>query len=124
MKKKKEKKLNDRTTPDGKRVCIIWTRVSTKEQADNNLSLETQEKTCREYAKRNNIEVDRVMGQKNESAKIEGRGYNEMIRYVAYNKHINTILVFSYDRFSRAGADAIMTKAYLKSKGIMVISAT
>ena len=68
MKKKKEKKLNDRTTPDGKRVCIIWTRVSTKEQADNNLSLETQEKTCREYAKRNNIEVDRVMGQKNESA--------------------------------------------------------
>ena len=124
MKKKKDKGLNDRTTPEGKRVCVIWTRVSTKEQADNNLSLETQEKTCLEYAKRNNIEVVKVMGQKNESAKTEGKGYNEMISYVAHNKNINIILVYSYDRFSRAGADAIMTKAYLKSRGITVISAT
>ena len=124
MKKKKGKPLNDRTTPDGKRVCIIWTRVSTKEQADNNLSLETQEKTCRDYAKRNNFEVDKVLGKTNESAKTEGKGYQEMIRYVARNKHINTILVYSYDRFSRAGADAISTKAFLKSKGIYLISAT
>ena len=98
MKKKKDKGLNDRTTPEGKRVCVIWTRVSTKEQADNNLSLETQEKTCLEYAKRNNIEVVKVMGQKNESAKTEGKGYNEMISYVAHNKNINIILVYSYDR--------------------------
>ena len=118
------KGTNDRNTPAGKRVCVIWTRVSTKEQADNNLSLETQEKTCQDYARRNGIEVDRVMGQKNESAKTEGKGYQEMIAYVAKNKLVNTILVYSYDRFSRAGAEAIMTKAYLKSRGISVISAT
>lgn len=121
---KKKKGLNDRTTPDGSRVCVIWTRVSTKEQADNNLSLETQEKVCQDYAKRNGFEVDRVMGQKNESAKTEGKGYQEMITYVANHKRVNVILVYSYDRFSRAGAEAIMTKAYLKSKGISVISAT
>ena len=121
---KKKKGLNDRTTPDGSRVCVIWTRVSTKEQADNNLSLETQEKVCQDYATRNGFEVDRVMGQKNESAKTEGKGYQEMIAYVAKHKRVNAILVYSYDRFSRAGAEAIMTKAYLKSKGISVISAT
>ncbi len=38
--------------------------------------------------------------------------------------HINTILVYSYDRFSRAGAEAIVTKAYLKAKGVSVVSVT
>ena len=40
------------------------------------------------------------------------------------HRNINTILVYSYDRFSRAGAEAIVTKAYLKSKGISVVSVT
>ena len=30
--------------------CVIYTRASTKEQADNNLSLETQRKSCEQYA--------------------------------------------------------------------------
>lgn len=48
----------DRTGPQDQKVAVIWTRVSTKEQADNNLSLETQEKACRDYAERNGIEID------------------------------------------------------------------
>ena len=40
---------------DGK--AVIYTRVSTKEQAENNASLETQKKYCLEFAKRKNIEV-------------------------------------------------------------------
>ena len=64
------------------------------------------------------------MGQTNESAKVEGKLYEEMITYVSMNKRINIILVYSYDRFSRAGAEAIVTKAYLKTKGITVVSVT
>ena len=30
--------------------CVIYTRVSTKEQADNNLSLETQRRACQQYS--------------------------------------------------------------------------
>ena len=40
------------------------------------------------------------------------------------HRNINTILVYSFDRFSRAGAEAIVTKAYLKSKGVTVVSVT
>ena len=40
---------------DGK--AVIYTRVSTKEQAENNASLETQKKYCLEFAKRKNIET-------------------------------------------------------------------
>ena len=32
--------------------CVIYTRVSTKEQADNNLSLHTQRKACEQYAQK------------------------------------------------------------------------
>lgn len=47
-----------------------------------------------------------------------------MISEVAKDKEINIILVYSFDRFSRAGLEAAATKAYLKSKGIYVVSAT
>ena len=128
MGRKKRMKMKagkmDRTSPKEVKVAVIWTRVSTKEQADHNMSLETQEKACLEYAKRNNIEVDKIMGQTNESAKTEGKLYQEMITYVSMHRSINIILVYSYDRFSRAGAEAIVTKAYLKSKGITVVSVT
>lgn len=30
--------------------CVIYTRVSTKEQADNNMSLETQKRACEQFA--------------------------------------------------------------------------
>lgn len=121
--KKKNKPTADRTSGDQK-IAVIWTRVSTKEQALNNLSLETQRKACEEYALRNGILIDQVMGQTNESAKEEGKLYNEMITYVSMHKRVNVILVYSFDRFSRAGAEAIVTKAYLKTKGITVVSVT
>ena len=47
-----------------------------------------------------------------------------MISYVSSHRNINTILVYSFDRFSRAGAEAIVTKAFLKSKGVAVVSVT
>ena len=116
---------SDRTTPKGKKIAIIWTRVSTKEQADNNLSLDTQEKACREYAARNGIEIDCLLGGTNESAKeVEGKLFKQMLKYVAQHRHINTILVYSFDRFSRAGAEGIVAKAILKSKGVTVVSVT
>lgn len=87
-------------------MAVIWTRVSTKEQADNNLSLETQEKACRDYAERNGIEIDCIKGNTNESAKTEGKLFREMIAYVSLHKRVNTILVYSLDRFSRTGPEA------------------
>ncbi len=122
--KKRKNTTSNRTTPEGKKIAVIWTRVSTKEQADNNLSLDTQEKLCREYADHKGIEVDCLMGGTNESAKEEGKLFKEMVTYVVNHRRVNTILVYSFDRFSRAGAEGIATKAYLKRKGVTVISVT
>ena len=104
--------------------AVIWTRVSTKEQAENNNGLDVQKKECELYAKRNGIKILKYFGGTNESAKTEGKLYKEMIREVAKIKEVNIILVYSFDRFTRAGDEGILTKRYLKSKGIYVVSAT
>ncbi len=106
------------------KVAALWTRVSTERQEENNCSLETQERICREYAAKHGITIKKQYGGTHESAKTEGQLYRKMIAEVAADREINVILVYSFDRFSRAGYEAIMTKAYLKSKGIYVISAT
>ena len=106
------------------KVAALWTRVSTEKQEVHNCSLEAQKRICREYAESHGIRIKEEFGGTHESAKTEGKKYREMIAKVADDKEINIILVYSFDRFSRAGNEAIMTKAYLKSKGIYVVSAT
>lgn len=107
-----------------RKVAALWTRVSTERQENENYSLDNQKKICKEFAEKNGITIKREFGGRHESAKNEGKMYKDMIAEVARDKEINIILVYSFDRFSRAGYEAMMTKAYLKSKGIYVVSAT
>ncbi len=124
MKKKiKQQKVTKFSELENK-VAALWTRVSTERQEENNCSLETQGRICREYAAKHGITIKKQYGGTHESAKTEGQLYRQMIAEVAKDRDINVILVYSFDRFSRAGNEAIMTKAYLKTKGIYVISAT
>ena len=106
------------------KVAALWTRVSTEKQENENCSLENQKKICKEFAEANNITIKCEYGGTHESAKTEGEIYNDMIKAVSKDKEINIILVYSFDRFSRAGIEAMVTKAYLKAKGIYVVSAT
>ena len=122
--KKKNKKQVVKLKEIENKVAALWTRVSTERQEQNNCSLDTQKKICREYAEKNGITIKKEYGGTHESAKTEGEIYRSMLAEVARDKEINMILVYSFDRFSRAGAEAIFTKAYLKAKGIYVISAT
>lgn len=122
--KKKEKKAVVKYAKLENKVAALWTRVSTERQEENNCSLDTQERICREYAQSHGITIKKHFGGTHESAKTEGELYRKMIAEVARDKEINVILVYSFDRFSRTGTEAIMTKAYLKTKGIYVVSAT
>ena len=121
---KKKKVLVKEYSRLERKVAALWTRVSTEKQERNNCSLENQQRICKEYAERHGITIKKEFGGTHESAKTEGKMYREMIAEVARDKEINIILVYSFDRFSRAGEEAIMTKAFLKTQGIYVISAT
>ena len=72
-KKDFEKLFGLKTKTNNRKKAIIYTRVSTKEQADNNTSLTTQKKYCEEYAVKNGFEVVEYFGGTYESAKTDER---------------------------------------------------
>ena len=107
--------------------AVIYTRVSSKEQADKNLSLETQRRAIEEYAKRNNQTVVSYFGGTYESAKTDGR--KEFVRMLDFIKKskgkISHLLVYSLDRFSRTGGGAIKLATDLREKyGVSVFAIT
>jgi site-specific DNA recombinase len=106
--------------------CVIYTRVSTKEQADNNMSLETQKKSCEQYAKKNGYYISGYFGGTYESAKTDERKhFNTMLSFVKKSREkISHIIVYSVDRFSRSGANAIYIAEQLKKQGIAVFAVT
>jgi site-specific DNA recombinase len=105
---------------------IIYTRVSTKEQAENNLSLETQLKGCIEYAKKLEYNIVEKFGGTYESAQSDERKeFQKMIDFAKKSKEgISYIFVYSLERFSRTGGNAIWLSKQLRELGISIISVT
>ena len=105
-------------------TAVAYTRVSTKEQADNNQSLTTQSNHIHTYAQRQGIKIVEQFGGTYESARTDERKeFKQMMVYV--KKHnIGLILVYSFDRFSRSGANAVYITDQLKSNNVQVVSVT
>ncbi len=105
---------------------VIYTRVSTKEQADNNMSLDTQLKLCKQFANKNGYVVLESFGGTYESAKNDERKeFNKMLSFVKKSKEkISYIIVYSVDRFSRSGANAIYLKEQLRHQGVHILAVT
>ena len=125
IKKKKldEDKIIIRRLAQKEQVAVIWTRVSTAEQYNKNYSVENQRKACIEYYERNNIRIKKDdYGATNESAKVEGELFLNMIADILLDPEINRVVVYDFDRFSRNSVAGITTKAKLKKSGIIVSS--
>lgn len=116
---------HNKSTQRGKPYGVVYTRVSSQEQAENNSSLETQLKLCADCAKRKELSVKKYFGGTYESAKTDERKeFQEMLSYVRKDKDISCIIVYNYDRFSRTGPLAAMLSSELAKIGIRIISAT
>ncbi len=121
---KSQKQYCPPTQRDG-RYGVIYTRVSSQEQAENNGSLEVQKKYCEEYAQRQGITVKESFGGKFESAKTDGRKeFQRMLSFVRKTKDVSFIIVMNYDRFSRSGSAASQLSEDLQRVGITVKSVT
>lgn len=110
---------------EGRNKAVIYTRVSTKEQADNNASLSIQKKYCDLYASKLDLTVVEYFGGTHESAKSDERKeFQKMLAFVRRHKDIACIIVYSFDRFSRTGASGVYIVEQLNKRGIDVKSAT
>ena len=106
--------------------CVIYTRVSSKEQMDTNQSLEWQKKYCLDYAIKNKLDIKGYFGGTYESAKSDERKeFTRMLKFVKASKEkISFILVYSLDRFSRTGDSAIFIASELKKTGVNIMAVT
>ena len=102
--------------------AVIWTRVSTKYQEDNGGSLDSQKRTCEDFAARNGYAIYNYFGGKHESAKTPGKMVREMVQYVKKTPTISTVLVSEFDRFSRCSWQSIQMLQDMRQLGIIVIA--
>jgi site-specific DNA recombinase len=106
--------------------CIIYTRVSTKEQADTNMSLATQNKACNQYAEKYGYTVLKCFGQTYESATTddERKEFTAMLHFVKKSRErISYIIVYSLERFSR-NENSLWVTSQLRKLGVEIISVT
>lgn len=104
--------------------CVIYTRVSSREQADN-LSLATQLKGCTLYAEKMGYNIAATFGGTYESAETDERKqFTAMISFVKkFRGKISYILVYSLERFSRNDNSIWLTNE-LRRLGIEIVSVT
>jgi len=105
--------------------AVIYVRVSTKEQTEN-LSLPTQIRACEEYCRREGYEVLERFKEEGESAKTTDRTeLQNLLKYCRTNKgKVHFVIVYNLTRFAREKYDHFALRAFLKSLGISLRSAT
>ena len=86
--------------------CLIFARVSSKEQEDTGYSLDSQEKLLKEYAQKLNLKIEKVYRiSESASGKQVRTIFIEMLSFATKNK-IEVILCEKIDRLTRNPKDA------------------
>lgn len=108
-----------------KNSCVIYCRVSTREQVDT-MSLSSQERCCREFAQKNDMPIEKVFVEEGKSARTAKRPQlQEMSQYCFDNKdRIKAVVMYRLDRLMRDNFEYYTMKATLKSLGIRLVYAT
>ena len=103
--------------------AVIYARFSS--QGQNEQSIESQIRICREYAENQGYNVVKVYDDKARTGTNDSRpSFQQMIKDAASGT-FQYIIVYMFDRFARNRRDSIMYKEMLKQDyGIRVISAT
>lgn len=97
---------------------IYYGRVSTRDQRDNNDSLETQKKYCLEYANKNNIKIiDYALEAASAKQMKTQKG---LIQLINNNNNIQHLVVFSPDRLSRNFYDFINLNKLLDEQKVVI----
>ena len=104
--------------------AVIYCRVSTQEQVNEGNSLLTQERLCKQFAKNNDYEVDKVFVEEGESAKtIYRTSLQKMMKYCTLMEgKIDAVLIYRIDRLSRETADYIALRVFFNKLGIKLVS--
>ncbi len=106
-------------------ISISYNRVSSKDQMENGNSLSWQNEQMDLFALKNNYQITAQYGGTFESAKTDERKeFQRMLAEIKKDPSIANVLVYSYDRFSRSGANGIFLLENLRKLGVRIIAIT
>lgn len=106
------------------KTAVIYTRVSTAEQADLGTSLSTQEQACRQWCEARGFAVTKVFSDAGESAKTADRP--QLLALISWcGKHKPAVcVVWKFDRWARNSTDHAVAAAAIAKHGSRLVSAT
>ena len=110
--------------------CVIYLRVSTKEQAekgygDEGYSIPAQRKSCLSYIKDKGWNLVDEYIDRGESARTAARPQlQEMLLRVKDDKSINAVVIHKIDRLARNMEDHVAIRATLKKHDVGLVSIT
>lgn len=105
------------------KTCFIYVRVSTKMQVEQGESIEAQLFELREYAKRENLKIQREYVDDGYSGKnITGRPhFQELMDAIKGGERVDYVLVFKLSRFGRNAADALASLQLMQDYGTNLV---
>lgn len=114
------KKTSLKSTPKSSRPrAILYTRVSTDEQADRGYSLRDQEARLREYCKSRGIEVIRHFQDDHSAKTFDRPAWQQLLAFLRANRGAaDQVLFVKWDRFSRDATDALGMIKTLDALGV------
>jgi site-specific DNA recombinase len=97
--------------------AVIYTRVSTDEQAEHGYSLQSQTESCHEYAVRQGLTVVEEISDDYSGAKFDRPGLKR-IREKIDRQEVDAIIVYSPDRLTRNLAHSLILREEWQIAGI------
>ena len=103
--------------------CLIYLRVSTKEQAEGGYSIPAQREACLKFIREKNWVFVDEYADRGESARTRDRPQlQEMLSRVRNEKNIDVLIVHRIDRLARNLEDHVAIKAILKRSDTALVS--
>lgn len=103
--------------------CLIYLRVSTKEQAEEGHSIPAQKEACLKYIQDKGWKFVDMYVDRGESARSAHRPQlQEMLSRIKKDKSINIVVVHKIDRLARNMEDHVAIKAILKRQEVSLVS--
>jgi site-specific DNA recombinase len=121
-KKKKKKTTTYPPTEQPEQFCVIYKRVSTDEQEKEGVSLDSQERRCREYANFMKWKIRGVFQDVMSGTKKDNR--EGIINALETLQKGDKLVIVALSRLSRSTKDMIAISEELKEKGCDLVSVT
>lgn len=120
-------KLNSSSSPVGKRLRAIgYCRVSTRRQADHQVSLEEQQKKIDATCVLRDADLIETYVEPGVSARTDQRPeFRRMLDFACNRANdVDLVIVYSFSRFFRNATQYLQYKDLLKQAGVRLVSAT